>query len=104
MALTIAITVFLVFIVGLVLWAFLAEERRAGGRLNLPRLSGRLRVRCHICGEVYEDVPAGGLSRCPACGSFNELEEDVVSPRVESGEDAAEEGPPRGERSVQKTT
>jgi len=68
---TLVITIFLVLAVGLILWAYLAGERRAGMRGELTRLSGRECIRCHICGHVYEAVPIDGLSRCSLCNSYN---------------------------------
>ena len=68
----IGITVFMVLAVGLIVWAYLAGERRAGMRSQLGRLSGRERIRCHICGHIYEGVPVDGLSQCPFCDSFNQ--------------------------------
>lgn len=68
----IAITIFMVLAVGVVVWAYLAGERRAGMRSQLGRLSGRERIRCHICRHVYEAVPTDGLSQCPFCDSFNQ--------------------------------
>ena len=82
-AVTIGITVFLVLAVGVVLWAYLAGERRAGLRSELRRLSGRERVRCHICGHVYEAVPINGLSQCPFCDSFNQSGPEEASSRPE---------------------
>ena len=44
------------------------------------RLSGRQRIQCSICGNVYEDVPTEGLSKCPVCESFNEIGRGSESP------------------------
>lgn len=43
-------------------WKVRREERQAF----------RYRVRCGICGFLYEDRGEEVLSRCPSCGSLNE--------------------------------
>lgn len=85
-AVTIGITVFLVLAVGVVVWAYLAGERRAGLRSELRRLSGRERVRCHICGHIYEAVPVDGLSQCPFCDSFNQSGPEPLVSRSEKSQ------------------
>lgn len=70
----ITITIFLILSVAVVLWGFLASERRSTTGRDIVRLSGRKRVHCEICGDVYEDVPTAGMTRCPVCGSYNRLD------------------------------
>jgi hypothetical protein len=67
------VSIFLLGIIGVMIWAFLFVERHSEDHFELGALSGRTRVECEFCGNVYEDVPEENLSRCPVCGSYNKL-------------------------------
>ena len=98
---SILLVFFLVLLVGILMWAFLAEEWRAGARRDWLRISGRERISCQFCGHIYEDVPIEDLSKCPVCGSINKvLREEMEKMKKSSRED--DKGSPSS--SGEKTT
>ena len=98
---SILLVFFLVLFVGVLMWAFLAEEWRAGARRDWLRISGRERISCQFCGHVYEDVPIEDLSKCPVCGSFNKiLKEEIEKSKEASGKDGEESSPSSGEKTT----
>jgi hypothetical protein len=70
-------TIFLILALAVVVWGFVANERRSEVRHDLSRLSGRRRIKCNICAQVFEGVPMDGLVQCPVCGSFQDAGENV---------------------------
>jgi hypothetical protein len=68
-SLTLLIMVYMGLLVGLigVVWFYSAVKVR-----REERLAFKYRVRCGICGFIYEDKGEEVLSRCPSCNSLNE--------------------------------
>ena len=71
-SLSLAITLYIVAVVGLVLLFWLDNEGRSNrDRLNLT--VERDTIHCEFCGNIYADTPKEQLSCCPRCGSYNEV-------------------------------
>lgn len=72
--LALAICLYLLCIVGAILFAWIRSENRVMRGPSRPKL-GLDTITCEICGNKYVDSPADGLSLCPMCNSYNDLRE-----------------------------
>jgi len=68
----------------LILWVVLEKQRYT---LSLPKVE-KIFMKCKICTFVYGIRRGEKMSRCPMCGSLNE----VVVPEKQEGENLTEEG------------
>lgn len=86
--LSLAIGLYVVGILAFVLYAWKRSDDRIlrEGRKELPGVDT---IRCEICGNVYADTPADGLSVCPLCHSYND---------IRSGESAGQAARGRGRK------
>lgn len=68
-SLTLLVMIYMGLLVGIVcfIWFYSALKLR-----REERQAFRYRMRCGICGYVYEDRGEEVLSRCPSCDSLNE--------------------------------
>tara|TARA_R110002096_G_scaffold23303_14_gene74278 strand:+ start:5118 stop:5357 length:240 start_codon:yes stop_codon:yes gene_type:complete len=68
------IAVYLVVIMGALVFAWVAAEIFRKGRENRRR---KHFVICGICDHVFEDLSEQDLAECPRCGAMNEREKVI---------------------------